>query len=84
MISLPAIPTDRPVFVLAASASAKLLSLGIGCLGLYTCLSYISRTATVRPLIYGCLSPDNPNPLHPQTDGFGLFTQGGRAPKLSE
>ncbi|TKS87792.1 Double-stranded RNA-binding protein [Collichthys lucidus] len=54
----------------------------IGCHGPHACLSYISSAATVKPLIYGCLSLVTTTTPKPPTDGLRLFTQGEKGPKL--
>lgn len=56
MISLAAIPTDMLVFFLGSASFTELPGPAIGCHSPHACLSYISSTATVKPLIYGCLS----------------------------
>lgn len=56
MISLAAIPTDMLVFFLGSASFTELPRPAIGCHSPHACLSYISSTATVKPLIYGCLS----------------------------
>lgn len=61
----------EPVFVLGCASFVELLRP-------YACLSYISSTATVRPLIYGCLSPaPNPLPLSPNSNRWSLAVYSG-------
>lgn len=81
MISLAAIPTDMLVFFLGSASFTELPRPAIGCHSPHACLSYISSTATVKPLIYGCLSRHHHHRPHPPTDGLWLFTQGEKGPK---
>lgn len=74
MISLAAIPTDRPSICLRPFAEL---------LGPYACLSYISGAATVEALIYGCLSlapTPPPAPLLLQQMVFGYLLRERNVP----
>lgn len=80
MISLAAIPTDMLVFFLGPVSFTQLPRPAIGCHGPHACLSYISSTATVKPLIYGCLSLVTTTTPILQQMGFGYLLRERKVP----
>lgn len=81
MISLAAIPTDRPSICLRLRV-LRCWARGLAATALMPACRISAALPPSSPLIYGCLSPvTTPTTTTPPTDGLELFTQGEKDPK---